>query len=256
MAVNDLKWIHDAPLVIAHRGASSIAPENTLPAFEAAVEQGADGIELDVKLSRDGVLGVHHDQTLERTTNGSGRLSHWDWSDLQKLDAGVHFGDEFRGIGIPTLEEVFKSIGNQTLYNLELTEYQRLRTDIASKTIELVGEHQLEKNVLYSSFNPFELIRASSRVERSTLALLVHAATPAIIRILVRVLTPQEVYHPENSIVNEALINTLHRSNQRINVWTVNDENRMRALFEWGVDGLITDVPALAVNVRAGKESR
>ena len=99
-------------------------------------------------------------------------------------------------------------------------------------------------------------MRASRRVERSTLALLVHAATPAIIRILVKILTPQEVYHPENSLVDEALVTAVHGSNQRINVWTVNDENRMRALLEWGVDGLITDMPALAVEVRAGRESQ
>jgi glycerophosphoryl diester phosphodiesterase len=256
MAYNQLKWRHDAPLVIAHRGASSIAPENTLPAFEAAVAQGADGIELDVKLSRDGVLVVHHDQTLDRTTNGSGPISHWDWTDLQTLEAGTYFADEYRGVGIPSLEEVFKTFGDQTLYNLELTEYQRPRTEITSKTIELVIEHQLERNVLYSSFNPLELMRAARRVERSALALLMHSATPSAIRILIKLLTPHKVYHPENSMVDETLVTSIHRSNQRINVWTVNVESRMRALLQWGVDGLITDDPALAVNVRRGMESR
>jgi glycerophosphoryl diester phosphodiesterase len=110
----------DRPLILAHRGASRIAPENTLVAFCLALEQGADGLELDVQLSRDGVPVVFHDSELSRTTDGRGRISEKTLAELRTLDAGKWFDPRFAGERIPTLEEVFEAFGDRALYNIEL----------------------------------------------------------------------------------------------------------------------------------------
>src|SRR3972149_8380299 len=99
------------PILFAHRGASAHAPENTLPAFELALDQGADGVELDAKLSADGQVVVIHDRTVDRTTDGHGRVSDLSLAVLRSLDAGGSYSDQYRGVKIPTLEEVFETIG-------------------------------------------------------------------------------------------------------------------------------------------------
>ncbi len=113
MATQPPSWVTEAPLVIGHRGASSLAPENTYAAFQMALERGADGLELDAKLSSDGVAVVHHDQTLDRTTDGSGLLSKQPLAMLEALDAGSSFNASYRGEKIPTLESVFEAFGER-----------------------------------------------------------------------------------------------------------------------------------------------
>jgi glycerophosphoryl diester phosphodiesterase len=249
MAKELSRWIRDAPLVIAHRGASFIAPENTIPAIKAAIELGADGVELDVKLSKDGVLILHHDQTLDRTTDGSGPIAEWNWSELACLDAGSHHSEQFQNTRIPRLDEIFELFGDDLIYNLELTEYGRPLTRITSRTIELVKDFGLEANVIYSSFNPLELIRAVGKVEKRRIALLMAARTPEFIQMLIRRIVPHSTYHPEDELTTKALVEATKKRGQRINVWTVNNPARMQMLLEWGVDGIITDVPDEAVSV-------
>jgi glycerophosphoryl diester phosphodiesterase len=250
MAPDQNKWEYVAPLVIAHRGASLIAPENTIPAFERAFEMGADAIELDVKLSRDGVLVVFHDQILSRTTNGEGQLYDWDWEDLQRLDAGSHHGQAFSNVGIPRLEDVFEHLEDRVLYNIELTEYQRWTTDLTVKTIRMVSRYGLQDNVLYSSFNPLELLRASRLVHKEAIALLMHEKTPAILRVFERMVVPYSSYHPYDGLVTREMVQRIKRAGKRINVWTVNEEERIGTLLSWGVDGIITDLPDRAIKIR------
>ena len=109
------------PVIFAHRGASAHAPENTIAAFELALAQQADAIELDVKLSSDGYVVVHHDDTVDRTTNGNGRIKDLSLAQLRSLDAGSFFAEKFRGEKIPTLEDVFEAVGKRTFINVELT---------------------------------------------------------------------------------------------------------------------------------------
>src|SRR5689334_23229806 len=109
------------PVIFAHRGASAYAPENTIASFEFAVAQGTDAIELDVKLSADGHVIVHHDPTVDRTTNGKGKVKDLTLAELKTLDAGGFFSENFHGEKIPTLEEVFEAVGKRTFINVELT---------------------------------------------------------------------------------------------------------------------------------------
>ncbi len=108
------------PQIFAHRGAKAVAPENTLPAFERALAMGVDGIELDVHCSKDGQLVVIHDESLERTTSGTGKVSDYTAAQLAKIDAGSYFNPAFAGTGVPTLAEVFDLVGNRCRVNVEL----------------------------------------------------------------------------------------------------------------------------------------
>ncbi len=140
------------PILFAHRGASIHAPENTLPAFELALEQGADGVELDAKLSADGKVVVIHDPTVDRTTDGHGKVSQLSYAELKSLDAGAHFDGPFRGTRIPGLAEVFESIGERSIINVELTNYATPMDRLVDKVCELVKAHGLEQRIIFSSF--------------------------------------------------------------------------------------------------------
>jgi hypothetical protein len=136
------------PVIFAHRGASAYAPENTIAAFELALAQQADAIELDVKLSADGYVIVHHDATVDRTTNGKGRVKDLTLDELKKLDAGSFFSETFKGQTVPTLEEVFEAVGMHTFINVELTNYNTPRDHLVETVCMLVKKHEMQKHVI------------------------------------------------------------------------------------------------------------
>jgi len=232
-----------SPVIFAHRGASAHAPENTLAAFELAHQQGADGIELDVKLSADGIPVVIHDATVDRTTNGSGRVSNLKLVTLQKVDAG-------EGQQIPTLDEVFASIGGQLLINIELTNYKSPNDQLVEKVVELVEKHGLFESILFSSFFSKNLKRAASLLPQTPRALL---ALPGLLGWWARTcgfrFGDYQALHPIYKNTTPKLIERVHRMGRRVHVWTVNTADEMRQLARWGVDGIITDDPQLAVEI-------
>ncbi len=150
------------PLIIAHRGASAFAPENTMAAFRLAKELGADGIELDVMLSADQKLVVHHDNSVNRTTDGKGTVAEMTWDELKDLDAGSKFGEDFSGEPLPLLEQVFEELGRKLLINVELKNYASPRDSLTEMVVDLVKRMELEESVLLSSFNATNLLRAYS----------------------------------------------------------------------------------------------
>ncbi len=238
---------HHHPAVIAHRGASLAAPENTLPAFELAITQGADAIELDTKLTQDGVPVVLHDATLDRTTNGSGALSNWQWADVQQLDAGAWFGSAFVGTRIPSLESVLETVRDRVWLNIELTNYTTLYDDLPVKVIQLVQAFNLSGSVLFSSFNPLVLKRLAKCLPTSSRGLLtVYGGQPPTSR--------QQFYtsrHVSIEQVTPQLIEAQHRRRRAVLVYTVNDPQEMRRMSAAGVDGIFTDDPALACKTLA-----
>ena len=127
-----------SPAIFAHRGASAYAPENTLAAFELAVRQGANAIELDLKLTADGHVVVIHDLTVDRTTDGSGRVGDLPLAAIQELDAGYHFDQTFSGERIPTLEQVLEALYKKTLINIEIANYGSPLDDLPEKTCHLI----------------------------------------------------------------------------------------------------------------------
>ncbi len=241
------------PLILGHRGAKNYAPENTLAAFHLALEQGADGVELDVKLSADGVVVVHHDSTVDRTTAGSGRLARFTLAELRELDAGSFFSEEFRGEKIPTLEEVFESIGKRAVINVELTNYSTPRDSLVEKTCELVKRHALQKSVIFSSFYAGNLRKAARFLPEVPRGLLTQASLLGLWgRSFGFDFGDYAALHPYLTDVTAQTVQRVHRLNRKIIVWTANTEEEVRRLVGWGVDGIITDDPLLAVRVARG----
>ncbi|MBE9479756.1 MAG: glycerophosphodiester phosphodiesterase [Chloroflexi bacterium] len=241
-------WDSSAPLVIAHRGASKYAPENTITAFELAVEMGADAIELDAMLTADGTPIVIHDQSLERTTNGSGSVASKSIAEIMLLDAGSRFDARFAEEKIPTLEEVFSAVGNKILINVELKNYASPFDRLPEIVVALVKKKGLSDCVLLSSFNPIALIkarRASEEIRRAALT----GGGPKILHGVIEAFTDYFALHPEVSLINQGMIDKHHNAGYKVNAWTVNEESEMMKLLSMGVDGLITDKPDIAKKV-------
>ncbi len=243
------------PAVFAHRGASAHAPENTLAAFELALSQNADGIELDVKLSADGHAVVIHDQTVDRTTGSHGHVKDLSLAQLRSLDAGSFFSEKYRGEKIPTLEEVFESLGKRLFINVELTNYNTPRDHLVETVCMLVKKFGLQKRVIFSSFFASNLSKARvylPGVPRGLLAF--RGFLGAWARSFGFAFGRYQALHPNLKDVTPEQVQRVHRLKRRIHVWTVDAVEDMRRLFAWGVDAIITDDPQVAVRVRG--ESR
>jgi glycerophosphoryl diester phosphodiesterase len=240
------------PVIFAHRGASAHAPENTLAAFELALEQKADAIELDVKLSADGHAVVIHDPTLDRTTGRQGRVKDLSLAELQSLDAGSFFSENYSREKIPTLEEVFEAVGKRTFINVELTNYTTPRDQLVETVCMLVKKLGLQKHILFSSFFASNLSKAQAYlpdVPRGLLAF--NGWLGAWARSFGFNFGRYQALHPYLKDVTPQQVQRVHRLNRRIHVWTVNAAEDMRRLFHWGVDAIFTDDPHLAVQVRS-----
>jgi glycerophosphoryl diester phosphodiesterase len=239
------------PVIFAHRGASAHAPENTLAAFELALSHGADGIELDAKLSADGSVIVIHDPTVDRTTNGTGKVKDLTLADLRSLDAGTSFSDHFTAEKIPLLEEVFDSLGKRLFINVELTNYNTPRDHLVESVCMLVKKHNLQTRVMFSSFYATNLSKAQGYLPEVPCGFL---AYPSLLGAWARsfgfAFGKYAALHPYLSDVTPQQVQRAHRLKSRVHVWTVNAEADMRRLFGWGVDGIFTDDPRLAVRVR------
>ncbi len=234
------------PFVFGHRGASAHAPENTLEAFELALQEGADGLEFDVKLSQDGRVVVIHDATLDRTTDGQGRVNRQRLAALRRLNAAAHFPAAAGRAQIPTLEEVLERFGQRAILNIELTNYTSPLDGLVGRVVRLVRRFGLQDRVLLSSFFPQNLWLAA-------------ALAPQIYRGMLS--EPNrfgrmvdgglwrwgcQALHPHLKNVTPALVQAVHRRGGRVHVYTVNRPPDMRRLRAWGVDAIFTDDPALA----------
>jgi len=241
------------PIIFAHRGASAHAPENTLAAFELALAQQADAVELDVKLSADGHVIVIHDSTVDRTTNGHGKVEDMTLADLKALDAGSFRGREFTGEKIPTLEDVFEAVGERIFINIELKNHKAKGEDLVELVCMLVKKHQMQKRVMFSSFFPDALSKAHSYLPSVPRGLL---ALDGFLGVWARSFGfnfgRYDALHPNLQDFTQQEVTRVHRLKRRVHVYTVNNDEDMRRLFKWGVDGIFTDDPQLAVKVRSG----
>jgi glycerophosphoryl diester phosphodiesterase len=241
------------PVIFAHRGASNYAPENTIAAFELAVTQGAEAIELDAKLCADGHVIVIHDQSLDRTTNGTGKVLETPLDALKELDAGRWFGENYQGESIPTLDEVFEAVGKRIFINVELTNYATPKDQLPDKVAALVKRHSLEQQILFSSFNPLALRKVHSLIPDIPLGLL---ALPGRSGAWARswfgnFFVPYQALHPELKDTTLQMIKKQHDNKCRVHTWTVNKPGDLEQLFRWGVDGVFTDDVPLAQKIRA-----
>lgn len=241
-------------IIFAHRGDCSHAPENTIPSFELAVEKGTDAIELDVKLSADNQAVVIHDQTVDRTTNGKGRVNQLSLENLRKLDAGSFFDTRFAGTRIPTLDEVFESVGKKVLINVELTNYASPRDQLIPIVAEIVKRHKVEADILFSSFQPKNLVQMRELLPDTPAAILCQGGLlGAISRSSLMIKTSPDLIHPNLIDVNPEFVKREHHRGRRVHVWTVNREKDILRFKEMGVDGIFTDDPLNAMKVLGRK---
>lgn len=239
------------PLIFAHRGASAHAPENTLAAFELAVEHCADVIELDAKLSADGHIVVIHDAMVDRTTNGSGYVQDLRLIDLKQLDASFNHHSKFKRETIPTLDEVLYKFSNRIALNIELSNYRSPFNPLPEKVAQLIEAHKLQQNLLISSFNPFALRRFHQLKPDIPIGLLVY---PGLLGSLSgsklgELLISYGSIHPEKSLVTPELIMKSHQHRRRIYPFTINSASEMKRILSLEVDGIITDDPLTARKV-------
>ena len=237
--------------VFAHRGASAYAPENTLAAFELAIRQRADAIELDAKLTADRQVVVIHDQTVDRTTEGSGEVGKMASATLRELDAGSFFDETYQGEKIPLLSEVFEVVGKRIFINIELTNYASLTDTLPEAVADLVQGYNLEESVMFSSFNPIALWRIKRSLPAVPVGLLAQPGKSGMwARSWLGGLVPHEALHPEKGDATSSLIHKNHHNGKRVYVYTVNQPTEMQHLFQIGVDGIFTDDPLIALQVR------
>jgi glycerophosphoryl diester phosphodiesterase len=229
-------------LVWGHRGACAYAPMNTLPSFELAVEQGADGVELDVHRTKDGHIVVVHDFTVDATTDGEGSIKDMTLNEIKELDAGNWFDEKFAGTKIPTLNEVFEAIGQKLYINIEIKSHDIVSDGIEQAVAECIQRHNLQEQILVSSFNPLTLRRFREQLPEIPIG---YAYATGYMRQLQSLLgnLKYEARHPNHESVDAESLEMAKNRDYVTATWTVNDPRRAKELVALGVEGIITDNP-------------
>ena len=244
-----MKPLIDKTLILAHRGASGYAPENTMEAFELAAKMGADGLELDVHFTADGEVVVIHDEKIDRTSNGQGLVTDYTLSELKSFDFGYHFNGEKRtGVKIPTLDEVYELTSQLgMIVNVEI---KSADPDIV-KACDIIAErHGMRDKVIYSSFDHFQIQRANEMIPNAFIAPLYSF----------NMLNPwnycldigAKAVHPHRAQIKRIndYVKNCHDRGIRVHTWTVNTEEAMAFLLDAGVDAIITNYPDIALGMR------
>jgi glycerophosphoryl diester phosphodiesterase len=232
------------PLVWGHRGASFDAPENTLAAFELAVRQGADGVELDAQRCGSGEVVVLHDESLGRTTGFSGLLRETPWPVVRTLDAGARKHERFRGERVPLLAEVLRAC--PLLVNVELKCDRADDRGLTAEVVRVIRDAKAEDRVLLSSFNPLCLLRARLLAPRLPRALLFESQSSWPLRSgLSAPALGVTAMHPESILATPRRVARWRGRGYLVACWTVDDVEEAARLFASGVAGIITNRPSL-----------
>jgi len=230
------RWLQsERCLVIAHRGASAAAPENTLAAFRLAADLGADGVELDVRRTVDGQLVVIHDASVDRTTNGTGRVAALTLDQVRRFDAGRKFGPPFRGERIPLLSQVFEVLGGRLLVDVEVK-----AAGVEAALLDLIRKTQMVDSVLISSFDGQVVAHVRDLAPEMPAGLLQSAADP-----YVAVSVRATAYLPEVTALTADVVASCRSHGLRVITWTVRTEEEARQALRLGVDGIIADDPTM-----------
>jgi glycerophosphoryl diester phosphodiesterase len=229
--------------ILAHRGASADAPENTLTAFREAVAQGADGVELDVRLCSSGEVVVCHDPTLERLAGVQWEVRHTTWRKLRQADVGTRLG--FAAERIPLLEEVLALLPPGLLMNVELKCESADDRGLVCRTLEVIRAAGREARVLVSSFNPLCLIRLAAIAPRLRRGYLVHPTKPFLVHgALLAPAVSNFSVHAHHMEATPARVRRWKDAGFRVAAWTVDGHQEAQRLAALGVDYLITNRPA------------
>lgn len=242
-------WFHrqEGPIVVAHRGLSAAAPENTLAAFELAIEQGADAIELDVRCTADGEVVVMHDGTLDRTTDGHGRVRRASSTEIRGLSAGEWFDRRFAHEKVPLLREVFELVDHRCGVNIEVKEPpRRAGCDIIEQCIRVIRGSHARQIVLISSFHHAYVRRVKQLEPHIAGGVLYHPVrnfrTPPA-RLAASACA--EYFFCAKSALRRRMVSNAHRRGIRTGVYTVNHIKALHRVLRDGIDLIFTDDPAL-----------
>ena len=253
------KTLNERTLIQAHRGASAYAPENTLAAFALGAEMGADGVELDVHLTKDGVPVVCHNFSVNDTSDGRGEIKDLTFAEIRKFNFAYRwndtkFTDKYGFQPIPTLDEVYELLGPKGLtVNVELKSGE---DELFRLCNEIADARGMKGKIMYSSFNHRSLMKIHELDPSVTVAPLY--AQRILFPWVYAGLIGAMAIHPDWGQVFEIpeMVHECHLRGIRVNVWTVDGKDAMRRLIEAGVDALITDVPDEAIEVRAEYENK
>jgi glycerophosphoryl diester phosphodiesterase len=235
--------------VIAHRGFSGAAPENTLAAIRAAIEVGADMAEIDVTLSSDSQVVVIHDETLDRTTDGSGEVSRFSLAELRELDAGTWFKPSFAGERIPTLDEVLTAVEGRILLNVEIKSEAVVR-GVVDKVASAIREHQMTELVVVSSFSPEALRQMHETAPEIRTAVLYntryHKGSDAV-----EIVTDlgASVFNIKRQRLTRKMLRRCRENDVPVGLYTVNKPRRLRRLVSKGIGAIFTDHPDRLIEI-------
>ncbi|MFD1334484.1 glycerophosphodiester phosphodiesterase [Oceanobacillus iheyensis] len=238
---------HKKVVNVAHRGASGHAPENTIAAFDKAFQMKSDFIEIDVQMTADGKLIAIHDTTVNRTTDGTGSVSDYTLEEIQQLDAGSWFGEEFAGEQIPTFEEILDKYRGKIGILIELKSPE-LYPGMEQKVAEALKERNMDKprngKIIVQSFN-HESVQLSKellpRIPHGVLAGMSWADVTD--EELEEFATYADYFNPNMNIANEDLIDRVHGKDMKMWPYTVRTQEQADRLLDLKVDGIITDFP-------------
>lgn len=241
--------------IFGHRGAPEVAPELTMAGFLAALELGADGVELDVRLCRTGEVVVIHDATLGRTTNGRGFVRKKGLAELKSYDAGSYFGPKFVGERIPTLAEVFEVLDRRALINIEIKGRGYPKENIESKVLETIHHFGGENRSIISSFNPIILRRIGRLDADLPTGYLVdrNITLGRLERMLARI-SGARALHLHSALLRKPIVQRVRVRGLKVVVWGADTLTEMRRAAELAVDAVITDRPSLMRQLLSGTE--
>lgn len=235
------------PLVLAHRGANKVAPQNTLPAFKKAMEFNADGLETDVHLSSDGHIVICHNYTVDETSNGAGRVDEMTLEQLKSLDFGSYFNEEFKGVLLPTLPELLDLTKSMSLINIEIKPPKK-NCDLVKRVVETIHEYGIVDNSIVSCFDP-ECIRVVKETDSNIKTGLLYEDDELGREIMTFGVAKYcnqlkaNAAHPHRKLITQKEVMELHNLGMAVNPWTVNIEEEIIRFTKWGCDALISDVP-------------
>lgn len=234
--------------IIAHRGASKLAPENTLPAFQLAYELGADGIETDVQLTKDQVPILIHDEGLKRTTNGYGYVKDYTFQELKKLDAGSWFSTSYTNTKLLSLDEFLNWIKDKSLcLNIELKNNKIDYKDLEKIVYSKLMDYQLLNRTTLSTFNPKSVKRMKKVDKQIDAALLTSRRRKDLVGYAKSL--GADAIHVKYRLLSRKLVDRCHQEDIAIRVYTINKTLYMKRCFNLDCDGIFTDIPGEARNI-------
>lgn len=236
-------------LIYAHRGASKLAPENTLPAFQLAYQMGADGIETDIQLTKDNIPILIHDEKLQRTTNGIGFVQNYTYHELQNLDAGSWFSEKYVGTKILSLTDFLEWIKDKPLQlNIELKNNIIDYAHLESIVYQMLVSFGVLKRSLISSFNPISIERFSKIDPNVPTGFLTSRKKKYMISFLKQI--GASAVHIKYRQVNTDFVEYCHSHQINVRTYTVNKPSNIMRAYHYGCDAIFTDVPHIALEYR------